>query len=198
MQKEILIATNNAGKYNEIKELLATYGVVTVSPMDLNINIEVEETGITLGENAKLKVRAYQKLAPDRLVLSDDRGLEIYALNNEPGIFVRRWKDNKNHMSDEEIISYCLERMAEVKDGERGARFRSVTALSIPNQGIELFEGMIEGKILEKPEPYRIKGLPFDCLFYVTQTGSMLNKSAESHWSRAILGAIPRIRELLA
>ena len=197
MKKEILVATSNAGKYEEIKSFLQKYKLATVSPIDLNIDIEVEETGTTLGENAKLKVMAFQKLVPNRLILADDRGLEISALSNEPGIYVRRWKDKKTHLTDEEILDYCLERMKNIPKGKRNGQFRSIAALAIPNRGVELFEGTVEGEILEKPEPFRVKGLPFDCLFYIPKENSMLRDARESHWNKAIAKAIPRIKELL-
>lgn len=197
MKKEVLIATNNIGKLKDISELLNLHGIKTASPKELGIDIDPEESGSSLEENSELKALAFQKYAPDRLVLADDRGLEIDALHNEPGIYVRRWKDKKTHMTDEEIINYCLERMAGIPKEKRSARFRAIATLAIPGVGIETFEGAVQGEILEKPESFRAKGLPFDCLFYVTATKLILGKSSESHWRRAIVKAIPRVKELL-
>ena len=89
MKKELLYATTNLGKVQEIRKHLAGHGVTILSLQDLQINIDVPETGRTLEENAALKARAYCEHAGGRLVMADDTGIEITALNGEPGIRVR-------------------------------------------------------------------------------------------------------------
>src|SRR3989338_3568720 len=114
--KTILYATTNPGKIFEVDRLLKAYGIKMVSPKDLGLDIEVEEAG-----------------------------LEIEALNGEPGIHVRRWRDGKTRMTDQETIDYCLYKMKNVPKGKRGARFRTVIALasggrSSPDCRIETFD----------------------------------------------------------
>lgn len=122
MSKEVLYATNNPGKVIEISKLLNHYGIKVVSPKDLGIDLDVSETGNSLEENSSLKAKAYLLESNGRIVLSDDTGLEIDALNGEPGIHVRRWRDGKTKMTDEEIIQYCLQKMHGIPQEQRGAQ----------------------------------------------------------------------------
>ena len=82
--KQLIIATNNAGKVEEFRELLDGCGWQVVAPSDVDISLDVEETGTTYLENATLKAQAYAR-ATDLAALADDSGLEVDALNGEPG-----------------------------------------------------------------------------------------------------------------
>ena len=207
MVKQVLYATNNQGKISEVSKLLLYNGIEVVSPKDLEIVLDVPETGSTLEENAKLKSAAYLAFSNGRIVLSDDTGLEIDALNGEPGIHVRRWRDKYNRMGDEEIINYCLERMSGIPEDQRGAQFRTVLALAVPNGGIEIFDGTLRGTILEQPAKLRVEGFPFESLFFVTEWNMLLGEAHQieaskkdgriNHRERALMKAIPRIKSLL-
>lgn len=207
MGKELLYATNNPGKKFEISRHLLHNGILVVTPDELEMNVDVPETGNSLEENAIIKVKAYAKLAGDRLILADDTGLEIDALNGEPGIHVRRWKDDQNKMTDREIIDYCIERMKGIPKEKRGAQFRTVLALVIPRKGVEIFDGILRGYILEEPSVLRVEGFPFESLFFVPEWNMLLGDARQlpvekkqgmlNHRERAIEKAIPRIRELL-
>ena len=164
--KTILYATTNPGKIFEVDRLLKAYGIKTVSPKDLGLDIEVEEAGSTLEENSAIKVKAYFKAAENYAVMADDTGLEIEALNGEPGIHVRRWRDGKTRMTDQEAIDYCLYKMKNIPKGKRNARFRTVITLASGSE-IKTFDGILEGEILQKPIPLRIEGVPFESLFYI-------------------------------
>ena len=207
MSKELLYATNNPGKKFEVSRHLSHNGILVVTPGELGINIDVPETGNSSEENAVLKVRAYATLAGNKLILADDTGLEVDALDGEPGIHVRKWKDGQNRMTDQEIIDYCIERMRGIPRDKRGAQFRTVLALGIPGSDIEIFEGTLEGYILEKPSVQRVGGFPFESLFFVPEWNMLLGDARQlpvekkqhllNHRERAIQKAIPRIRELL-
>ncbi len=208
MGKEILIATNNPGKKFEISRHLNHYGIEVVTPSELGIDIDIPETGSSLEENATLKVVGYAKLVSDMLIIGDDTGLEIDALNGEPGIHVRRWRDGRTRMTDEEIIEYCLEKMRGIPPEKRGAQFRSVLALKVPGQeGVETFDGILRGTILEQAIPIRVEGFSFESLFFVPEWKMLLldaryldpseKESLLNHREKAIENAIPRIRELL-
>ena len=211
--KTILYATTNPGKIFEVDRLLKAYGIKMVSPKDLGLDIEVEEAGSTLEENSAIKVKAYFKAAENYAVMADDTGLEIEALNGEPGIHVRRWRDGKTRMTDQETIDYCLYKMKNVPKGKRGARFRTVIALasggrSSPDCRIETFDEILEGEILEKPIPLRIEGVPFESLFYIPKWKLVLGEVHQmpvekrqkflTHRELAVTKALPRIRELLS
>lgn len=208
MLKEILYATNNPGKVIEVKKLLEHYGIKVVSPKDLGIDLDVPETGSSLEENATLKALAFLAVSEGRVVLSDDTGLEIDGLGGEPNIHVRRWKDKKTRMEDEEIIEYCLVRMAGIPKDKREAQFRTVLAIALPDGSIETVDGVLRGMILETPADIRIEGFPFESLFYIPEWNMLLGEvhqlKAEdkgerlNHRERALQKAMPRIKELIS
>ena len=206
----LLYATSNSGKLMEVGNHLAPYGITLVSPAELGIELEVEETGDTLEANASLKAMAYLGRAPDMVVMSDDTGIEIDGLNREPGIHVRRWRDKQTPMSDQAIIDYCLERMRGIPASQRGAQFRTVIAVGFPGGSIEWFDGVLRGEIMTVAEPLKYAGLPFETLFYIPEWGKLLGdihavSAAEksqlgylTHRERAVQKALPRLRELLS
>lgn len=204
--KTILYATTNPGKFFEVNRLLKTYGIKTTSPGDLNLNIDVEETGSSLEENSVLKAKAYLNSAKDYIVMADDTGLEIEALSGEPGIHARRWRDGKTRMTDQEAIDYCLYKMKNVPAGKRNARFRTVITLASAGQ-IETFDGVLKGEILQKPIPLRIEGVPFESLFYIPKWKLVLGEVHQmpveqrqkllTHRELAVTKALPRIKNLL-
>jgi len=208
--KTLLYATTNPGKVMEVGKYLQSYGIPLVSPPQLGLTMEVEETGQTLEENAMLKVRAYLERAPDMVVLGDDTGVEIDALSGEPGIHVRRWKDHTTRLSDQEVINYCLERLHNVPSGQRGAQFRTVLALATPDGPIEYFAGILRGIIATDPAPLNIPGFPFETLFYVPEWGQLLGAVHDltieeklrpgylTHRECALQQAIPRLQDLLS
>ena len=207
MSKEVLYATRNPGKIIEVSKLLNHYGIKVVSPEDLGIDLDVSETGSSLEENSSLKAKAYSSESDGRIVLSDDTGLEIDALNGEPGVHVRRWEDGKTRMADEEIIQYCLQRMNGIPQEQRGAQFRTVLALALPNGTTEMFEGTLRGEILESPDPIRVEGFPFESLFFIPEWNMILvevhqleakkKEGKLNHREKALAKAIPRIKELI-
>jgi len=207
MVKEILYATGNPGKVIEVSKLLNHHDIKVVSPKDLGIDLDVPEIGSSLEENSLLKARAYSLESGGRIVLSDDTGLEIDALDGEPGIHIRRWKDGKTRMTDEEIIRHCLTEMHDIPQGQRRAQFRTVLALALPNQITETFEGILRGEILENPSPIKVEGFPFESLFFVPEWDMLLGEAHQlkasqkngklNHREKALQKAIPRIKELI-
>lgn len=166
--KSIVYATTNPGKFAEVQEICAHHGIMLKSLNDFSIDVDVEETGDTLEQNAKIKAESYLKLLPpDSIVIADDTGIEIDALGGEPGIKVRRWKGYK--MSDEEIIEYCLERMKDIPLGKRGAQFRTVLSVARHDSQVVYFDGILHGEILTDPQPARREGMPFWPIFYIPQ-----------------------------
>jgi XTP/dITP diphosphohydrolase len=170
---QIVYATTNPGKFSEVQKIFAHHNVGIKSLLDYGINQDVIESGDTLEANAKIKALAYQKLLPkDVIVVADDTGIEIDALGGEPGIKVRRWKGYK--MEDEEIIEYCLKRMEKVKEGERGAQFRTVLAVAGISQDVVYFDGILRGKILDHPQSLRKEGMPFWPIFFIPKLNMTL------------------------
>lgn len=171
----IIYATTNPGKFKEVKKIFAHHGINITALSDHGINIDVEETGSTLEENARLKAEAYLSLLPpDSIVVGDDTGIEIASLGGEPGTKVRRWMGYK--MEDEEIIDYCLERMRDVPPGSRQAKFRTVLAVAKQGSPTKYFEGELRGEILLKPLTQREPGMPFWPLFYLPELNQTLGQ----------------------
>ena len=89
--KRIIFATGNEGKMKEIRMILADLQVPVLSMKEAGLQTDVEENGKSFAENADIKATAIQKLSPEDIVLADDSGLEIDALNGEPGIYSARY-----------------------------------------------------------------------------------------------------------
>lgn len=205
--KEIVYATTNPGKFAEVAKLFAGHHIQIHSPSEYGATIAVDETGTTLEENATLKAEAYRDAIKDEVVvLGDDTGVEIVALGGEPGIRVRRWKGYE--MQDEEIIAYCLERLAGIPIGKRDAQFRTVIAVAIRGLPTKTFDGILPGTIVEKAIPLRMVGFPFESIFYSTEYNMMLGaihqlsieeklaKNILTHRERAVTAALPYLATL--
>lgn len=161
---KVLIATKNPAKFSDLKNSLIDTGSEFISLSDIGFNSEVEEKGLTFEENAKHKALFYatKTVLP---TIADDGGIEIAALNNEPGIKTRRWIDNKES-TDEQLIKYTLIRMQKYKGKERSAQLRAVICLALPSGRTYQVEGKIRGVIAQKPYKTYKKGFPFDALLY--------------------------------
>ncbi|MBC8280275.1 MAG: non-canonical purine NTP pyrophosphatase [Chloroflexi bacterium] len=125
----LLIATGNTGKMREYSELLADLPFELVSLKDLGITHEVDETGETFEENAWLKASEYAALS-GLLTLADDSGLEVDALDGEPGVRSARYGGDAC-VSDNDRVNLLLENLKDVPWEERTARFRCVIAIAV-------------------------------------------------------------------
>lgn len=134
----------------------------------------------------------------------------IRGLGGEPGIHVRRWKNRKQRMTDDEIISYALERMDGLIGDERGATF--ITSIALCTVAVDgtvsdthMFEGKLKGFISHEPASFRIPSFPFASLFFVDEWRMYLGKLQGlgdeekakflTHRERAITAALPWIQE---
>ncbi len=209
LKMKLLYATSNPGKFQEVVSQLTPHHIKVYSPLDFNLKIDADETGNSLEENALLKLKTYLRFVPKNVVvMADDTGVEIEALNGEPGIHVRRWKGYR--MEDEAIIQYCLERMKDVPKEKRGAQFRTVIAIGQNEGDIQFFDGILKGTITEQPIKLRMKGFPFESIFYIPEYQMMLGDLHQlsqkkklrnylfSHREKAIQKALPTLIRLLA
>ncbi|MBO1002682.1 XTP/dITP diphosphatase [Pseudogracilibacillus auburnensis] len=146
---EIIIATKNRGKAKEYNQLFNEYGITVKSLLDLSEEIpDVEETGDTFKENARLKAEQISRLL-EIPVLADDSGLVIDALDGQPGVYSARYAGEPT--DDKKNYEKVLNELTEVPSQSRTARFVCVLALAIP-QGETVFkEGFCEGIIAESP-----------------------------------------------
>jgi XTP/dITP diphosphohydrolase len=166
---KLLLATNNKAKVLEYKSLLQgiPYEVVTLA--EQGISTVVEESGQSLEENARLKATL---LAAESglLSLADDSGLEVDALNGEPGPLSARYAGEG--ASDIERINYLLARLEGVPPEKRTARFRCVIAIALPDGMVELCSGECRGLITRSPAGSR--GFGYDPVFYLSELGKTM------------------------
>ena len=131
MTTRLLIATNNPGKMREYSGLLREAPFELVSLADVGISHEVDETGLTFHENARLKASEYASLA-GMLTLADDSGLEVDALGGQPGVRSARYGGDACR-SDEDRVELLLKNLEGVPWEKRTARFRCVIAIVEPD-----------------------------------------------------------------
>jgi XTP/dITP diphosphohydrolase len=158
----VVIATHNAGKLREMRELLAPYGIATESAGDLGLP-EPRETGKTFAANARIKALAAAH-ASGKVSFADDSGLVVDALDGEPGIHSARWagpdKDFRAAMN--RIQTLLIERGAKRPD-QRRAHFVAALCLAWPDSHVEEFEGRVDGVAVWPPRGD--KGFGYDPLF---------------------------------
>ena len=160
--KKILVGTGNEAKLSTYKNLLKDFGLEVVSSKDLNIP-EPEENAASFEEEAINKARYYfQKSGIPTVV--DDGGLEIEALNGEPGIKSKRWIGRE--MTDEEIIAEVFKRMKGVPEDKRSCKHIVTLAVATPF-GILTSHGEIMGVVAEKPSDKRKPGYPYRSVMYL-------------------------------
>ncbi|MGJ8697462.1 MAG: RdgB/HAM1 family non-canonical purine NTP pyrophosphatase [Verrucomicrobiaceae bacterium] len=186
MKKRLIVATRNAHKVEEIRAILGDFEVCDLSV--ISDPPEVEETGTTFLENATLKALAISELT-DELVLSDDSGLEVDALDGDPGVYSSRYGGEEgNDLKNNEKL---LRELAGVAD--RTARFRCVIVLAKAGERLAHFDGAVEGVILN--EPQGDGGFGYDPLFSPDGFGESFAELGESvkntlsHRARALEGA---------
>lgn len=158
---KIIVASNNKGKIEEVKSILKDYEVLSLS--EAGINIEVEENGKTFSENSKLKARAVSKLT-DEIVLADDSGLEVHALNDFPGVETHRFLGED--ATDEDRNNYIIKQLEGKEGNDRAAT--CVTYITVIIDGKEYtVVGVTDGFITK--EPRGKNGFGFDPIFETTR-----------------------------
>ncbi|MDO5780697.1 MAG: XTP/dITP diphosphatase [Clostridium sp.] len=165
--KRIILASNNLKKIKEIKEILKGFPFEVYSLKDMDIDIEVEEDGLTFEENAKKKaVEIHQYLVnkgeSNFIVLSDDSGLEVDCLNGEPGVYSARYAGE--HGNDYKNNLKLLQEMKDFKGDERSARFVCVIAVVFEDGNVKTVRGEVEGYIIEEIKTEG--GFGYDPLFF--------------------------------
>ena len=152
-----VFATNNKHKLEEIKDILGKdFEIVSLD--EIGCHEDIPETGLTLEENARQK-SSYVVEHYGQNCFADDTGLEVDALNGEPGVHSARYAEGTDHDSEANMRK-LLSKMANVKD--RTARFRTVISLII--NGVEhQFEGRVEGRIAT--EKHGTEGFGYDPIF---------------------------------
>lgn len=191
--RKLVLSTSNKNKVNEIREILKDLPVEILSKEEIGLgHLEVVEDGDTLESNSLKKARALKELTP-YMVMADDSGLFVDALNGEPGIYSSRYggEDGNDKLNNETLLR-------NLKDKDRTAAFRSVIALIDENGNEYVMQGICRGSLLE--EEKGSGGFGYDPLFvpegYHKSFAEMPYevKNSISHRRRAIDG----LREVLA
>ncbi len=196
MKQRIVFATTNEGKMDEIRQIMSDSGFEIISMKEAGICIDADENGDSFEENARIKAVCAAGLLPEDIVMADDSGLEIDYLNKEPGIYSARYlgEDTSYDIKNRAL----LERLTGVEKERRTARFVSAIAAAVPNEGVFVVRGAVEGYI--GWEPAGTNGFGYDPIFYVDEYGcstaelTMEQKNAFSHRGNALRA----MKELLA
>lgn len=183
----LLIATTNQGKFDEIAKLLAgcSFGLVSLS--DLGIYSDVDETGLTFAENAILKADVYSRLS-GILTLADDSGLEVDVLDGEPGVKSARYAGPS--ANDSQRIEFLIKRLKTVGGSQWKARFKCVIAVMQTGGSPKIFSGDCSGQIIEDPRGEN--GFGYDPVFFIPEMGktmaelSPVEKNQISHRAKAV------------
>ncbi len=182
----LLIATHNRGKLIEYQELFAGLPLDLVTLDEVGIREDVEENGRSFAENARIKALAYAKQSR-LLTLADDSGLEVDALNGEPGVYSKRYAGE--NVTDAERNEFLLDKLRDVPRGQRTARFQCAIAIARPDGEMWETSGTCEGEILFAPRGTH--GFGYDPIFFFPTLGKTMaelsteEKNRVSHRARA-------------
>lgn len=183
---KLVLASKNPHKLAEMQTILGQLGLEVVLEADVGVDVEVEETGTTFEENALLKAKAVMQ-ASKMAAIADDSGLMVDALHGEPGVYSARYGGLD---SDGARMALLLEKLADVPQEQRSARFVSAIACALPDGRIVTARGCCEGTILSAPMGQN--GFGYDPVFYVPELGKTFaqadsaEKNALSHRGNAL------------
>lgn len=190
---KLAIATNNQHKLQEIRAILGDSFEELLSLQDLGIDVDVEETGTTLEENALIKARAILALS-GIATLADDTGLMVDALNGAPGVYSARYAGEEHN--DAKNRALLLKNLDGVKD--RSAHFATVIALCYPDGKTLTASGCVNGEILLSERG--TEGFGYDSLFFSTELGktfaeaTQAEKNSVSHRGRALRAMLELVK----
>ena len=194
MQRELVLATRNRHKREELAALLSDLPVCIRTMDDFPDVPDVIEDGETCEANAIKKARAVSE-ATGLLAVADDTGLEVDALGGRPGVYAARYAGSQATYEDN--CKKLLQELTGVPRNRRTARFVTVAAVALPSQVAEVATGHLDGLITEQPAGAR--GFGYDPVFFVPALGKTLaelsneEKNRISHRAKAFA----QVRDLL-
>ena len=195
--KKLLLATTNKGKIGEYRYLFRGLPFEIVSPMQENIDIDVDEKFMTLEDNARQKALDYAERS-GIITVADDSGLEVDALGGEPGVRSSRYAGEG--ASDEDRVNYLLSKLEGVPPGKRTARFRCVIAIADKSGIRATCNGECNGTIAFEPKGEN--GFGYDPIFFLQELNKTLaelnteTKNNLSHRANAAREARPILSRL--
>jgi XTP/dITP diphosphohydrolase len=188
-RSRFLVATTNAGKLKELRQLVGG-AVDVVSLMDLPPIPEPMEDGATFEANAEKKARAYAQ-ASGLPTLADDSGLCVDALDGRPGLYSARYAPGDDTARNVKLLG----ELAEVPEARRTASYVCALCLVLPSGGMRTARGICHGRILE--EPRGAHGFAYDPLFFLPSLGKTMaelsteGRAAVSHRGKAVREILP-------
>jgi XTP/dITP diphosphohydrolase len=184
----IFVTTSNSGKLRDFAGAAAAFGVEVAALPGLKSVPPPEETGATFEENARLKAEFYSRLAPSEIVIADDSGLEVEALNGAPGVHSARYAAMESQATgnspDAANNARLLRDLAQCRHSSRTARFVCVIAAARNRQVLATFRGTAEGEIIATPRGHN--GFGYDPLFLFPTLGKTfaeLSAEEKAHYS---------------
>ena len=183
---KLVLASKNQHKLIEMQTILGQLGLEVVLESQVGVDVDVDEPGVTVMENALLKAKAVCE-ASGMAAIADDSGLVVDALNGAPGVYSARYGGKG---SDAERTAFLLENMENVPEEQRTARFVSAIACALPDGRTVTAEGTCEGVITF--ETRGDNGFGYDPVFYVPTLGKTFaeadgaEKNAISHRGNAL------------
>lgn len=181
---DIVLASNNKHKLKEVRNILKEYNVLSLHK--IGFNAEIEETGSTICENALIKTREIRKYT-DKMIIADDTGLFVHALNDEPGVYSARYAGESATFEDNN--NKLLKALENKRD--RSAVFKCAIALSMSDGEEKIFLGQVSGQIANKY--YGAGGFGYDPIFIpdgMDKTYAVLSseeKDRLSHRAKALI-----------
>jgi len=193
---KLLIATHNAGKLAEFRELFSPLGIVLISAKDLDLP-EPDETGTTFAQNARLKAHAAASAA-GMVALADDSGLCVDALDGEPGVYTADWAATPNGRDYQMAMRRVEDRLQAIGANSPGLRkgsFNATLCLAHPDGRDDLYVGQVSGTMVWPPRGD--KGFGFDPMFMPDGfdiTFGEMPSSAKHSWAPGQVGLSHRAR----
>lgn len=196
--KKLLIATKNPGKLKEISKFLSDLELEIISLKDINLKGDVEENEETYLGNSQKKAHFFAERS-DLPTIADDGGLEIDALNGEPGIHSRRWLGYE--ASDEELIDKMKKVSKTLPKNKLGARFIDVISFALPNGKIWSNGGELRGIIKYNPRLKILEGYPYRSFFFIPQIKKYYHENELTHEEEQVYNhrykALSKIRRII-
>lgn len=193
---KFVLASNNAKKLIEMREILGELGIEVISQKEAGISTSPEETGTTFEDNSLIKAAAACE-ASGLPALADDSGLVVDALGGQPGVYSARYGGEE--LTDRQRYELLLSNMEGIEN--RTARFVSCIAAVFPNGDRITAEGTCEGKVMYAPAGDG--GFGYDPIFFSTEMGKSMaemtheEKNSISHRGNAMRKFAPMLREYL-
>jgi XTP/dITP diphosphohydrolase len=191
MAKTLYVASSNAGKLRDFSLAAATHGIEIVSLPGLDGIAAPPEDAPTFEENAIDKAIYYSGFLAGEMVLADDSGLEVDALQGNPGVRSARYASDAgfraSNSTDENNNLYLLQQLGQTRDPLRSARYHCVLAVAQDGVCIMTSQGTVEGRILAAPQGSG--GFGYDPLFFATALGcTMAEADSEQRWAHSHRG----------